>query len=185
MLNHCPPTANRPAIKDSMDQTDSFNTPAKKRPHSVTILALGVLIITALNLLRFGLSLADWNFLASQPGVSPLYLAVTGFLWGGVGSYLVFGLWRGKTWAPGLMKAIGLTFALYYWLDLIFIKDHPVSIKTGVFQAVLPVNWKFSTALTIVCLLYMVWTLGRKKVNAYFGSDQLKGEQNRENGSAE
>jgi hypothetical protein len=168
-----------------MDQIDLISTPAPKRPRSVTILAVGVLIITVLNLVRFGLSLVDWKFLASQPGVSPFYLAVTGFVWGGAGIYLVLGLWRGKTWAPGLMRAAGLTYALYYWLDLIFIKDHSVKMKTGIFQAVLPVNWIFSAVLTVVCLLYMAWTLGRKKGTSYFRSNQLKGQQNQENETAE
>jgi hypothetical protein len=168
-----------------MDQSEPTNIPAKKRPHSVTILALGVLIITVLNLARFGLSLADWNFLASQPGVSPLYLAASGFVWGIAGFGVIFGLWRGKTWAPGLMQAVALTYALYYWLDLIFLKDHPVSVKSGILQAVLPVNWKFSAALTIVCLLYMAWTLGREKVKLYFGGDSLRSEQNQVNGTTE
>ena len=168
----------KPIIMDPQDQNDSTNMLTIKRPHSVTTLALGVLIITVLNLLRFGLSLADWNFLASQPGVYPLYLAISGFVWGVAGLCLVFGLWKGKSWAPRLMQALALTYTLYYWLDLIFLKDHPVSGKTGVFQAVLPINWQFSAGLTIVCLIYMVWTLGRKKVMTYFERDQNKRDQN-------
>ena len=167
---------NKPSLIDSLDQVESMNTPAKKRPHSVTILALGVLIITVLNLVRFGMSLVDWKFLASQPGVYPLYLALSGIVWGVAGVCLVFGLWRGKNWAPRLVQAVALTYALYYWLDLIFLQDHPVDVKTSILQVVLPVNWEFSAGLTSICLFYMAWTLNRKKVKTYFGGDNLESE---------
>jgi hypothetical protein len=169
---------NKHSFMDSQDSKVSTDTPTMKRPHSVTILALGVLIITVTNLMRFGLSLKDWSFLASQPGVSPLYLAISGFLWAVAGGCLVVGLWRAKTWAPRLMQAIALTYALYYWLDLIFLKDHPVSVKAGALQAILPVSWQFSAGVTVVCLAYMAWTLGRKKVKTFFGLDHAEHGQN-------
>jgi hypothetical protein len=139
-----------------------------KRPGSVTLLVLGVLILTVINLTRFGLSLSDWSFLASQPGVSPYYLAITGFIWTVAGSFLLWGLWRPKTWAPRLMQAEALTYALYYWLDLLFLKDHPVSGAGRVLRATLPTNWLFSASMTVICLAFMVWTLSRLNVKAYF-----------------
>lgn len=151
---------------------DTLQERAVKRPWSVTLLALGVLIITATNLTRFVLSLRSWTFLASQSGVSPLYLAVSGLIWSVAGSILFWGLWRAKLWAPRLMQAEALTYALYYWLDLLFLKDHPVSGAAGGIQVVLPTNWQFSTIVTVLCLAYMVWTLRRSKVKAYFGLDK-------------
>ena len=68
------------------------------------------------------------------------------------------------------MQAVGLTYALYYWLDHIFLMDHPVSGATDAFRAVLPINWQFSAGVTVVSLVFMVWTLGRAKVKAYFGA---------------
>ncbi len=138
------------------------------------MLVLGVLIITATNFIRFVLSLRSWTFLASQPGVSPLYLAASGLIWSVAGSFLLWGLWRAKIWAPRLMQAEALTYALYYWLDLLFIKAHPVNGAAGALHFVLPTNWQFSAGVTVVSLAYMVWTLGRAKVKSYFGLDALE-----------
>jgi len=174
-----------------MDSLQSPNEPSEsqaatvarsnKRPRSVTLLALGVLIITVINLARLVLSIRYWGFLSSFPGVSPFYLAITGLIWSVAGSFLLWGLWRAKTWAPRLMQAVGLTYALYYWLDLIFLKDHPVSGATGAIRVLLPVNWQFSVGVTVVCLAYMVWTLGRSKVKAYFGLVESVAKQNQVN----
>lgn len=149
-----------------------------KRPGSVTLLALGVLIITAINIARTVLSLRSWSFLASQSGVSPLYLAVSGFIWSVAGSIMFWGLWRAKIWAPRLMKAEALTYALYFWLDLLFLKDHPVSGAASAMQIILPTAWQFSAGVTVVCLAYVVWTLGRSKVKAYFRSGENETNQN-------
>lgn len=145
-----------------------------KRPRSVTLLALGVLIIAAINLTRFVLSLRYWDFLASQPGISPLYLAVTGLIWTLAGTCLVWGLWRARIWAPRLMQAVALTYALYYWLDLLLLKNHPLTGAAGALRLALPTNWLFSAGVTALCLAYMVWTLGRKKVKAYFDQEPIE-----------
>ncbi len=142
------------------------------RPRSVTLLALGVLILAGLNLVRFVLSLRDWSFLAAQPGVSPYYLAISGFIWAVAGAFLVWGLWKAKNWAPRLMQAVALTYALYYWLDLLLLRDHPVNAASGALRAILPTSWQFSAGVTVVSLAFMLWVLSRSKVKAYFG--QLK-----------
>ena len=144
-------------------------SPINKRPWSVTLLALGVLIITVINLVRLGLSIRYWSFLSSRTGISPIYLALTGLIWSAAGLYLIWGLWKAKKWAPRLMQAVGLTYALYYWMDHIFLMDHPVSGATDTFRLMLPTNWQFSAGVTIICLVFMAWTLGRAKVKAYFG----------------
>lgn len=158
------PTPNEP----SRLQTES-KTPTNKRPWSVTLLALGVLIITVVNLIRFVLSIRYWGFLSPRLGISPLYLALTGFGWGVVGLFLLWGLWKAINWAPKLMQAVALTYALYYWLDHIFLMDHNGSGATGVVRVLLPSNWQFSAGVTVISLVYMVWTLNRSKVKAYFG----------------
>jgi fucose 4-O-acetylase-like acetyltransferase len=56
-----------------------------KRPFSVTLFALAVLSIAVIHLVRFIQAIQQWEFLASWPGVSPLYLAVTGIVWLGAG----------------------------------------------------------------------------------------------------
>jgi hypothetical protein len=138
------------------------------RPASVTILALGVLIITIINLTRLVLSILNWDFLVSWPGVSPLYMILTGLIWTVIGSLLLWGLWKARKWAPRLMQAVALTYALYYWLDHVFLRDHPVSSAEGAQRVLLPVNWQFAAGATIICLAFTAWTLNRPKVKAYF-----------------
>src|SRR4030066_713049 len=144
-------------------------SPPISRPARVTILALGVLIITINNRLRLLLSIANWDFLNSWPGVSPLYMVFTGLIWTLTGSLLFWGVWTAKPWAPKLMQAVALTYALYYWLDHVFLVDHPISGAMGAQRALLPVNWQFAAGATVVCLAYTAWTLRRPKVKAYFG----------------
>lgn len=143
-----------------------------KRPGSVTILALGVLIITTVNITRLVLSIRHWDFLLTWPGVSPLYMVLTGLIWSLAGVLLLWGLWRAKQWAPRLMRATVLTYALYYWLDQVFLKDHPVSGAVGSERALLPVNWPFAAGVTVICLAFTAWTLDRAKVKAYFKWDE-------------
>jgi hypothetical protein len=152
----------------SEPQADS-NPSLNNRPWSVTLLALGVLIITVINLIRFVLSIRYWAFLSSRSGISPIYIALTGFIWSAAGLFLLWGLWKAKIWAPKLMQAVALTYALYYWLDHIFLMEHSVSGATGAIRVLLPSNWRFSAGVTVVSLAYMVWTLNRSKVQSYFG----------------
>jgi hypothetical protein len=156
-------TPNEPELP----QVEEF-TQINKRPWSVTLLALGVLIITVVNLMRLVLSIRYWSFLSSRSGISPFYLALTGLIWSAAGLCLLWGLWKAKKWTPKLMQAIGLTYALYYWLDHIFLMDHPVSGATNAIRVMLPTNWQFSAGVTVICLVFMVWVLGRAKVIAYF-----------------
>ncbi len=149
-----------------------------KRPWSVTLLMAIVLIITAINLIRLVLSVRYWNFLGTRSGISPIYLAVTGLVWSIAGIFLVWGLWKAKTWAPRLMQAVTLTYALYYWLDHIFLMDHGVSGGTGAVSMILPLNWQFSAGVTVLFLVFIAWTLSRVKVKAYFGLNSVDITQN-------
>jgi len=150
------------------EQIESAPRPAS-RPGSVTILALGVLIITVINLVRLVLSIRYWEFLATWPGISPLYMALTGLIWTLAGSLLLWGLWRAKIWASRLMQAVALSYALYYWLDHVFLVDHPVSGAAGTVRALLPVNWQYAAGVTVIFLAFTALTLERRKVKAYFG----------------
>lgn len=142
------------------------------RPWSVTLLALGVLSIAGLNLTRMVLALRLWDLLTTWLGVSPLYLALSGLVWGLVGLPLFWGLWRGLRWAPRLAEALALSYALYYWLDHIFLVDHRLSEPAGAASSFLPINWPFAAAVTALLLAYTIWTLGRPVVKAFFGSDE-------------
>ena len=154
----------------------STNT-SSRRPLSVTILAVLVLALGGLNLLRFILSLQQWNYLKTLPAVSPLYLAASGLIWTLACLPLAWGLLRGLPWAPRLMQALALSYALYYWLDQIFLSDHPASLpaENSVFQhAFLPANWPFAAGLTFILLAWIVWVLSRPPVKAFFANRQAE-----------
>jgi hypothetical protein len=79
------------------------------------------------------------------------------------------------------MQAVALTYALYYWLDHIFLMEHSGIGATGAVRVLLPSNWQFSAGVTVVSLAYMVWTLNRSKVKAFFGLGAPNVDQNPQN----
>jgi hypothetical protein len=72
------------------------------------------------------------------------------------------------------MQALALTYALYYWLDHVFLVDHPMGGASGAARALLPINWPFAAGVTVVCLAYTAWTLNRRKVKTYFSQEEMK-----------
>ncbi len=99
------------------DMTSSTDAPAstspRKRPLSVTLLALFVLTIACVNLVRWIQALKQWSFLASLPGVSPFYIFITGLVWALAGLSIFTGLWLGLRWAPAGTRIVILLYSLY------------------------------------------------------------------------
>jgi hypothetical protein len=163
-LEPIPPPTESDTVPPSIE-----TTPVPRRPFNVTLLAVGVIIISALSLTRFALALRYWNYLDTMTNASPWYLALSGLLWGLAGIPLVWGLLQGKGWAPRFMSAIALTYAAYFWLDQLFLQDHPLNGAEGGAKLLLPGNWTFEAGLTVVLLAYIVWTLNRRTTRFYFG----------------
>jgi hypothetical protein len=136
----------------------------RKRPFSVTLLAIGVLSIAGLHLIRFMQALQQWQFLESLPGVSPLYLAVTGFVWAAAGLFLVISLWLGARPAPRATLAAAAAYALYNWADRIFAANVSLSVYEGF-------AWPFRLAGTFVLLGLVFWILSRPAARTFFRSD--------------
>lgn len=146
------------------------NTPAKlRRPFLVTLLALGVITISALNLARFVLALRYWNYLDTLTTVSPWYLAISGLVWSLGSLPLIWGLLHRKAWAPNLLQAMALSYATYFWLDQVFLQDHPLPGAEGGARLLLPGNWTFEAGLTILLLALIVWSLKRRSTKVFFG----------------
>jgi len=160
-------------MTDDLPPTTSTgaNPEPPARPWSVTLLAFGVLSITVLGFLRGYLAIRDWRFLASWPGVSPLYLAATGVLVGLLGAIVFWALACRKRWAMRLAQAAVLTLALGYWLDQIFVADHPFSDPAGAARAFLPVNWPFAVGVTAIIMIYTGLVARSASVKAYFGDN--------------
>ena len=132
----------------------------RRRPRSVTFLAIGVLSLTGVFITRFVQTVTQWDFLSALPlSVSPLYLAVTGFVFGGVGLAISFGLWFGKRYARrGLQIALPV-FVVYDWIDLIFLVESPGGRA----------NIPFRLGITIVLAVIIFWILSRQGAKTFFG----------------
>ena len=132
----------------------------RKRPWSVTWLALGVLSLVAVYLTRFGTTVSQWDFLSRLPlSISPFYLAATGLFWGLSALPLVWGLWRGKAWSTKALRVYSLLFTLYYWLEEWLIESSPLRNT----------NWPFLLSLTVVLLILVFWIISRPKVRNFIG----------------
>ena len=131
----------------------------RKRPTSVTLLAVLVLSITIVHLVRFINTLTLWNFLTELPGKSPIYLALTGLLGSVAGTAVFWGLWTGKPRAP---LATGILTVVYLGLQWI---EQIIAVRAGnEFE-----NWPFWVGMTLIGLIFVFWTLSHAGSKAYFG----------------
>ncbi|KAA3644578.1 MAG: hypothetical protein DWQ07_14255 [Chloroflexi bacterium] len=131
-----------------------------KRPLSVTWLALGVLSLSVLQFIRFGMSLANWEFLAQQAlSVSPLYLALTGLLWALPSLVVAWSLWFRKRWADRAAIWGAVAFSIYYWLDRLLLGRSEAAES----------NMPFAIGMNIILLAIIVWVVQRARRRNYFG----------------
>jgi hypothetical protein len=133
----------------------------RRRPFSVTLLSLGVLSIGVLSLIRFIEAIRQWSFLEGLPGVSPLYIAATGFIWTAVWAGTAAGLWFGLRWAPKAVLLAALFYALYFWFDLIFVGRVSLALDSGS-------AWPFRLLLTILLVAFTFYLSFNRKARAYF-----------------
>jgi hypothetical protein len=131
----------------------------RKRPRSVTFLALGVLTLAALFWSRVIQSIRLWDYLSDLPAaVHPAYLLVTGLVFGAAALPLVWGLWLGRHWASRSVHIFMGTLVLYYWLDRLLL---------GVSETARS-NWPFALGLTIVLISWIGWLFTRPAIRKFF-----------------
>jgi len=131
----------------------------RKRPFLVTLVALLVLSITIIYLVRLVKSIDLWNFLAALPGISPLYLALTGLIVTLAGALLFWGLWTGNPSAPKATRILTVVYLGYQWFEWI------LSVRIGnEFE-----NWPFAASMTLFVLIFIFWTLSRSDAKTFFG----------------
>lgn len=126
-----------------------------ERPLNVTIFAWMVLIIAIFNLTRFFQAIIQKDFLLQYLFISPIYLVLSGLIWGGVFLLFFWGLWIGAEWVMNTMSYLIVVYAIYFWLDREFVGN---MIYKGA-------NQYFMIIVTIVLLLwtYSVFFRGRLK----------------------
>lgn len=131
----------------------------RKRPFSVTLLAVLVLSITIVHMVRIINTLTLWNFLTELPGKSPIYLALTGLLGSIAGALSFWGLWSGRSWARTATGILTVVYLGLLWIEQLF------AVRAGnKFE-----NWPFWVGMTLVALLFVFWTLSHASSKAYFG----------------
>jgi hypothetical protein len=88
------------------------------------ILWIGYAFLAASGWVRMVSSIESWywlNFAGVRPG--PLYLAITGGVWGGVGLVALVWMALRRPWYRLVGMAAALVFALTYWIDrLLFVR---------------------------------------------------------------
>jgi hypothetical protein len=133
-------------------------TDAKKtRPIGITVLSILVLWLAAWNGLRLGEATVFWKTLGEY-GAAPLYISASGGVWLIAGLFLVWGLWKGKTWGWVSTFAGTIGYTAWYWFDrLVLQKPHA--------------NWPFVLVANIVLLLLILVILFSHPTRRYFQRD--------------
>lgn len=126
-----------------------------ERPKLVTALCLGVLILAMLQLARFFLSLSLPPLPLSVP---PIYLTLTGALWGLGALWIAWGLFNGRKWAPQVARWGIAAYTLWYWADRLLL------VRTDYSRRTIPA----SLAITIVLLVASYWILQSPRARRYY-----------------
>lgn len=128
---------------------------SKRRPGLVTWFSLGVLILSAIFLIRFTAALQ----LPDLPLTVPAgYLALTGAIWGVAGTLLSYGLFTGKGWGRAALPWGVSAFLVWYWIDRILFTRSEYAAR----------SWPFALLLTALGLVWMLWMMRRKGFREYF-----------------
>jgi len=119
--------------------------PRPKRILSLKVLVLGMLMFSLFGWLRLQQSVSSWVFLIQlgiHPG--PLYLALSGTLWGMLGLTSAVSLWYCLPWSFIFSEGTAVMFVASYWLDRLAL-SHPAAGQS---------NLLFAIGLTIIGLIY-------------------------------
>ncbi|MFH1446366.1 MAG: hypothetical protein ABIG43_03020 [Chloroflexota bacterium] len=118
------------------------------RPFLLRLVSWTFILIILMAWLRFFGAIANNSFIISL-GMAPelpIYLMLSGFIWGLIGLPAVWGLWRRRPWTPKAIWVAVIFYALSYWLERIFLWEDTR-------------NWFFILAVTIIWLLIIIWSL--------------------------
>ncbi|HTX78992.1 MAG TPA: hypothetical protein VMC62_04960 [Longilinea sp.] len=123
-----------------------------KKIFLLLFLELTLLVFSLDSWLRFQQAIVNWTYLISLGVVVlPLYLAVSGAVWGLVSLAAAVGLWFYQRWAVIVTGAGALLFTIWYWLDRLFLAP-----ATGGSQA----NLWFAVVINAVLLVLVYLNLG-------------------------
>jgi len=130
-----------------------------KRPLSVTILILIVLIISVSSLIRLIQTARLWDFVSEVVYLHPLYLVKNGLVWGFLGVILVWGLWKAERWSVLLAKIGAIAYLIYLWIDRLLIRTYQAGSGIHVYALI----------ISVIVLVWIFWMFSRPNVKDYFG----------------
>jgi len=140
-----------------------------RRPWGVTISGAAVLTLAVAYWMRFALALSNWDFLRSLLPFSPIYLVLTGAVWGALALVCVWRLWLGLRYARELTLALSLLFSVYYWLDRLLVAGQ----KDG------GINYPFALGINIIWLAWLAWVFSRRGARRFFERTNRQSAKNR------
>jgi hypothetical protein len=133
----------------------SDTNPSKTRPILVTWLSVGVLILAAVQLIRFlaVLRIPDLGYV-----VPTWYLAFRNGVWFVLMVAIGLGLFSGRRRLLSWIKLVTLLLFLWYWMDRLFLVESS-SIRD---------NFALPALFSVVGISLFFWSLSRPKVRNFF-----------------
>ena len=112
-----------------------------QRPFGVTLLLWMVLSLSAWGLIRLFAALRWWDVLYEfNASLTPLYLSITGALWGIAGVVLIWSIWS------GILASVVLWLA-EYWIERVFFQAPRANLPFAVILSALLLAVTFAITL--------------------------------------
>ena len=138
------------------------NNHRRNRPRTITIISILFFLFSLFNILKLIQVILQWKTLISlQLSIFPLYLAVSGFVWGISGLFITWSFWTGKSWARKPTLVIILLYTIKFWIDLIWIAE----------PTVLQTRWIINLILTVIGLPAVYLSLYSRSSQNYFNGN--------------
>ena len=139
-----------PKFLSSQAESKPLRKASGRRSFLLWILFFGYAYFSIAGWVRMIASIVNWywlDFAGVWPG--PLYLVLTGGLWGVIGLVGVIWLWLRRPWARLASMVVALVFALTFWLDQFLLYSYN---RVGN-------NLIFAVGITVLGLLYAAFVL--------------------------
>lgn len=119
-----------------------------QRPFGVTLLLWMVLSLSAWGLIRLFAALRWWDVLYEfNASLSPLYLSITGAVWGIAGVFLLWSIWSGKTWSRRAILASVVLWLAEYWIERVFFQAPRANLTFALVSSALLLAVTFAITL--------------------------------------
>ncbi|MCI0556721.1 MAG: hypothetical protein L0287_37760 [Anaerolineae bacterium] len=119
-----------------------------QRPFGVTLLLWVVLSLSAWGAIRLLAAWRWWDVLHEfNASLSPLYLFITGAIWGVAGVVLLWSMWVGKAWSRMAILASVLLWLAEYWIERLFFQAPRANLPFALILSALLLTVTFTSTL--------------------------------------